>query len=126
MALTFHKNERLTRKTLMSQLFDGKDSVAFTSYPLKVVYALTSHHADDAAIQMMVSVSKRHFKRAVKRNRVKRQVREAYRLNKSLLPRVPDGQQLLIAFLWLSDDLLPTSRITHAMTKAMNKLKIDE
>ena len=57
---------------------------------------------------MVISVPKKHFKRAVKRNRVKRQVREAYRKHKSYVTlRVKEltDKQLLIAFIWLSNEL---------------------
>ena len=65
-------------------------------------------------VSVMVSVSKRHFKRAVKRNRVKRQIREAYRLHKHLLDdaldKLPD-QHLMVAFLWLSDRQYATAEV---------------
>ena len=52
-------------------------------FPIRMVYMQAE--MDDVPVEVMVSVSKRHFKRAVKRNRVKRQIREAYRKNKALL-----------------------------------------
>ena len=52
----------------------------------------------------MVSVPKRCLKHAVDRNRVKRQVREAYRTNKHLL-QPKEGQALLIAFIWMDNQL---------------------
>jgi len=51
---------------------------------------------------MMISVPKRRFKHAVDRNRVKRQVREAYRKNKHLLyDKLPTGRRITLGFLWL-------------------------
>lgn len=70
----------------------------------------------------MVSVSKRHFKRAVKRNRAKRQIREAYRRNKHLLDKclaAHQGRTLLIALLWLSDDLLPSAKVDEAVVRLL-------
>ena len=68
----------------------------------------------------MVSVSKRFFKRAVKRNRIKRQLREAYRLNKHLLRPANGGVN--IAFLWNSNDLLPTAKVMEKMQILLNKV----
>jgi ribonuclease P protein component len=72
----------------------------------------------------MVSVSKKRFKRAVKRNRVKRQIREAYRLNKHcLLSNMEErNSSLLIAFLYIDKELAPSNSVHKAMTKALNKL----
>lgn len=118
----FKKNERLTSKLLMEQLFGGKDTKAVTAYPLRAVYVEVDHHGDDAPVQVLISVSKRHFKHAVDRNRVKRQLREAYRHNRHLLPQVPEGRQLLIAFIWLSDSHAKSERIEGALVKALQKI----
>lgn len=53
----------------------------------------------------MFSVSKRHFKHAVDRNRTKRLIREAYRLNKEILFNQLKEKSLNIAFIWISDEL---------------------
>ena len=61
-----------------------------------------------------MSVPKRHFKHAVDRNRVKRQLREAHRLQKQVLHeamQAHEGQELLLAFIWLSDQHEETARI---------------
>ena len=71
------------------------------------------------------SVSKRHFKRAVKRNRVKRQLREAYRLSKQLLydklEQVPQ-RAVVIAFIWLSDELYSTAEVIRCIEILMKRL----
>lgn len=58
-------------------------SRSFSIFPLRVVW-LPAEELDVQA-SILISVSKRRFKRAVKRNRIKRQIREAYRLNKQIL-----------------------------------------
>lgn len=77
---TYGKNEKLKSKKLIEQLFTEGQSVS--AFPLRLVFLETTH--DDATIiaKTAVSVSKRHFKTAVDRNRIKRLMREAYRLNK--------------------------------------------
>ena len=80
MTSAYPKIEKLKSKQLIDKLFtEGKTISAF---PLKLVY-LPCIHKDDAIIKTGVSVSKRYFKNAVDRNRIKRLMREAYRLNKA-------------------------------------------
>ena len=83
---TLCKEERLHGRDAVESLFKKAGSRSMVAFPLRVVYALTDHkEGSDIRVRMLVSVPKRHFKRAVKRNRVKRQVREAYRCNKHSL-----------------------------------------
>lgn len=73
----------------------------------------------------MVSVSKRHFKRAVKRNRVKRQVREAYRLNKEIVVSAmadSPNRQLLLGFIWMSDELHDSDTVTRSMQVLLKRI----
>jgi ribonuclease P protein component len=71
----------------------------------------------------MISVSKRHFKRAVKRNRVKRQIREAYRHHKNiLLGSVPEGKQVAAAFIWLADELCDSSQVESSVRLLLGKV----
>lgn len=75
------KKDKLKSKKLIEQLFaEGK---AITAYPLRLVYIKTEFD-DNSTIKTGVSVSKRLHKTAVARNRIKRLLREAYRLNKPL------------------------------------------
>ena len=75
--------------------------------------------------QMMVSVPKRYFKRAVKRNRVKRQVREAYRKNKQLvlsqLLDTPD-KAVAMAFIWMDGKLQDSAFVGQRMINLLARL----
>lgn len=79
MKFTFNKKEKLKSEKLIAQLFAEGHTVAV--YPLRLVY-LNTIFDDGIKIKAGVSVSKRHFKKAVDRNRIKRLMREAYRLQK--------------------------------------------
>ena len=110
---------RLKSKQRIEQLFNGKDSKAASIFPLRAIYRrYSSNDTDDASQQLLFSVSKRHFKRAVKRNRAKRQMREAFRLNKSIIA----GQPMDIAFVWLADNLYDSERVHKAMVRLLDKI----
>ncbi len=79
MSNTYSKKEKLKSKKLIEQLFTEGQSVSV--FPLRMVYLKTTE-SDEKGLKCGVSVSKRHFKKAVDRNRIKRLLREAYRLNK--------------------------------------------
>ncbi len=82
MQQTFKKQERLKKRKLIEQLFaEGK---SITVFPIKLVY-LQIDHQSPYKIQAGVSASKRNFKKAVDRNKLKRLLREVYRKNKYLI-----------------------------------------
>lgn len=80
MTFSYPKKEKLKSQKLVEQLFSEGKSVS--TYPLRVVF-LKSEFDDNTQFKAGVSVSKRNFKKAVDRNRIKRLLREAYRLNKT-------------------------------------------
>jgi len=79
---TFNKKERLKSRSTIVELFSQNQSVRI--YPFKIVW-LVKENETGFSPKIGVSVAKRNFKKAVQRNRIKRQMREAFRLNKSLL-----------------------------------------
>ena len=82
MQQSFTKQERLKKSKLIAQLFaEGK---SITVFPIKLIY-LQIDHQSPYKIQAGVSASKRNFKKAVDRNRIKRLLREVYRINKYLI-----------------------------------------
>lgn len=124
-AKTFCKEERLFRKALIEKLFHKEGSRSMAAFPLRLVYMKSPAGEDGPAAQMLVSVPKRCFKRAVKRNRVKRQVREAYRKNKHILYdklEQLDGTRLAMAFIWLDDSLWDTPKVEQKVTNLMQRL----
>ena len=128
------KEERLCSKKLIDTLFGTGGSHAMTAYPLKAVYRLIDCKKETSVskeavmelkVQVLVSVPKKHFKRAVKRNRVKRQVREAYRKHKSFVTlRVNEqtDKQLLIAFIWLSNELIDSVTIEQRVCNLLQRI----
>jgi ribonuclease P protein component len=112
---TFRKEERLHKEKLIKELFETGSS--FYLYPFKV---LTKRNPD-ASIhvhQVLISVSRKNFKRAVDRNRIKRRIRESFRLNKNLLPGAPN---LLIAYIYTAKEILTFAQIQDRLIKTLNR-----
>ena len=97
------------------------------AFPLRAVYIKKERAQGEVPVQMLVSVPKKRFKHAVDRNRVKRQVREAFRQHKELLyETLTEHEQLLLAFIWLSDEHRSSrdveSRVVGLMQRVAEKL----
>ncbi len=118
---SFRKSEKLCRKKIIDQLFASGRS--FTLFPIRVQF-LNTPLPDDELVQALFTVPKRRFKRAVKRNLLKRRMREAYRHNKSiLLPALRQQEsQLAVAFIYVSNEAVDQSDINLAMTRALDRL----
>lgn len=112
---TLPKEERLCSRKALEELFGGGHQ-SVSAFPIRAVFMPN----EVGTVRVMVSVSKRYFKRAVKRNRIKRQLREAYRLQKELLK--PLGGGLDIAFLWTSDEVLPTEKVFQKMQNILQRI----
>ena len=123
-APTFRKQERIVSTRLMEMLFGKGGSRSLAVYPLRAVYLQTEHQQGCAPVQILISVPKKRFKHAVDRNRVKRQIREAYRHHKQLLDgAVAEDRQLLIAFIWLSDRHYHTEEVEKKVVSILQHIK---
>lgn len=111
---TFEKSERLSAKTLIKELFEKGSS--FYLYPFKVLY-LPSTLANS---QLLISVPKKNHKTAVARNKLKRRIREAYRLNKEYLPA---EKNFLIAYIYTSRDISEYSKIEKSIISINQRIK---
>ena len=108
----FPKQERMVSRLLIETLFGGGCSHSMAAFPLRVVYMTRERRDDEAPIQLLISVPKKHFKHAVDRNRVKRQITGS----------LPDSQQLLIACVWLSDRQESSLSIEQKLVSLMRRI----
>lgn len=121
---TLPKEERLCSRSEINRLFEGANR-SLSAFPLRMVYTMVPRGEGESVARMMVSVPKRYFKRAVHRNRVKRQVREAYRHAKhdvlEMMGRYPD-QTLLMAFVWVDAHLQDSSVVAEKVGNLIGRL----
>ena len=120
---TLSKEERICSKKLINELFTGNGR-SMTAFPLRVVFMKLTIVDDQPRAAMLVSVPKRYFKHAVDRNRVKRQVREAFRRNKSIITQnlTDDHEAVAMAFVWLTDEKFPSSEVENRMVRLLTRI----
>ena len=118
MPASLKKNERLCSFSEIQSLM--KKGETFFHYPFKVVYQNISIEGEGTQVPnaIMVSVPKRNFKRAVKRNLLKRRIRESYRLNKEILA-APEGCRTNILFVYVSKDIKEFSYIEEKVKEIL-------
>jgi len=120
----FPKNERLCLQKNIDRLFaTGK---SFISYPLRIIYlSAPENNASESGISVLVSVPKKRIRQAVARNRIKRLIRESYRLNKNDVSSAckQNGEPLHLAFLYLGNDVKKYYDMQTAMQSALETIK---
>lgn len=125
--LTFSRHERLKSRKLIGRLF--KEGHSYVAYPLRVLWLPADETAQaavgfgDAPAQLAISVPKRAFKSAVERNRLKRRIREAYRLNKTAwYEKLHAGdQRIALMLVYVAKEELPFDDIAAGIRKMVKK-----
>ncbi|WP_375416399.1 ribonuclease P protein component [uncultured Hymenobacter sp.] len=118
---TFPKEEHLCRKKLIDELFSGRGS-SFGVYPLRLIW-LPAAAPGPGPPQVLISVSKRTFKRAVDRNYLKRLIREAYRLNKYRLLEAPGGHPVaVLGILYTGKEQAPLALVQKKLISGFQRL----
>lgn len=117
----FGRKEKLKSRKQIEELFlNGKN---FSVYPLRVTYQFLP--SEETVVQVGVTAGKKYFKKAVDRNRIKRLIREAYRLQKNDLVETlkQKRQKGFLFFVYTDKTIASFSVITGAMSKALKRLK---
>ena len=119
---TFTKEERLCNKKLIDQLYHNGSS--FLCYPFRVSWLITTDPQLFPA-QVLFSVSKKRYKKAVDRNLIKRRIREAYRLHKQqyLYSLLSDADKRIVFSIgFIGKEIAPYDLIEKKILKLLNQL----
>lgn len=117
----FTKEERICKEIEITRLFEKGES--FICYPVRVVW-IVNNEETSKSVKVLISVSKKKIRHAVDRNRVKRLVREAYRLNKTVLNDsiAETGKSFSLCFIWLPSDAIDFKKVERKMTEALTRI----
>ncbi len=114
----FRKWERISKRKTVNKLFEG-GAKSFSIYPIRMVY--TEIDENVSPVSVLITVPKRKIKRAVDRNRIKRQIREAYRIQKNNLVEVvtEKNKRLIIGFIYVSSELYSSQHMNECMSSLL-------
>ena len=122
MKQTFTKDERLCKKILITKLF--REGHTFYIHPFRVIF-IESEIPVYFPAQVLISVPKQHMRKAVQRNKIKRRIREAYRINKGILYEALSERQQQMAFCitYTSKEILPSILIREKIILLLQRLR---
>lgn len=116
------KTERIKSKKVISALFDRNSTAnnSFLVYPFKVIYSFEeiNEAIKEGLPQVLVSVSKRKFKNATDRNKIKRRTKEAYRTNKVIF-----SGNITLALIYVANEIIDFFVIEKAMKNLLARLE---
>jgi ribonuclease P protein component len=116
------KSEKLCGETTVNRLFtEGFSQMA---HPMRIVWRYTKD-SPEPGLKFLVSVPKKKLKHAVDRNRIKRLIREAYRLNKQTFENFARQHNLVVelAFIWIPSELDEYGRVERKLREALEKIE---
>jgi ribonuclease P protein component len=119
-AFTYPRKQKLKSRKLLGKLFQSGKSL--NAFPIKLIYQTNSPFVGET-LMAGVGASSRNFKKAVDRNRIKRLLRESFRLEQAILQNgLPLDRQWQLFFIYTGKDLPDAGLIQNKMQFLMQKL----
>lgn len=122
---TLNKSEKLCSQTAIDALFSPSAAAkGALAYPLRMVSAPRSgmRRPGAAPVQFLISIPKKRLRKAVDRVKMRRRVREAYRLNREVIREISPEAPLDVAFVYIANTLTAYDRVDRAMKKLLAAL----
>ena len=121
----FSKEEKLKSQKVIQRLFEERQSIHY--FPLRAIWSKITPRLNSYPAQVAITVPKKRFSKAVDRNRIKRQIREAYRLSKPILYEklTPFEAQYGIMFIYTGKKM-PSFKELHKSLKSIRKTLVKE
>ena len=119
---TYQAKDKIKSRKQIQNLFSSGSAI--TMYPIRLLYLLEPIQKEtESSVQIGVSAPTRYFRKAVLRNRVKRLLREAVRLEKDILNHtISATQQVSIFIIYIDKEILPQKAIQEKVNQLFNKL----
>lgn len=123
---TFVREERLKSRKVIAKLFE-RTGRAYLAYPIRVAWLPVEPASGIFSAQATFSVSKRAFRKATQRNRIKRLMREAWRLHKHVLYARLEGQPCHVALIlmYVAKEELGWAEIEAGVKKMIQKFPVE-
>lgn len=119
---TFSKDEKLCSATAITELF-SKGKQIF-KHPVKLLW-LQSESTEGPCFKVIISVSKRNFKRATDRNKIKRIIRECYRKNKHLAESASEGKKFHLGLIYIGKEIPEYNTIEPIIIGLLQRLTVE-
>jgi ribonuclease P protein component len=116
---TFTKSERLCSKVIMDEMFEKGRIIVVPSF--KLIW-LKAEEGTGQPVQIVISVPKRNFKKAVDRNLLKRRIREAYRRNKDIIYSSISGQTFYLMLIYTGKEIIEYKEAEEKIIKLLQRL----
>lgn len=120
--LRLYKKQKLCSALAIDALFGkGADVCSCLAFPLRAVWRKNPRRSSDAPLQFMISVPKKRLRHAVDRVKMRRRIREAFRLHHQEHPLAEDNKYDVI-FIYVNSALLPYGKVERAMQKILTQI----
>jgi ribonuclease P protein component len=116
---TFTKSERLCSKVIIDKVFAGGKQIVGPSF--KLIW-MKAEEKEMEPVQILISVPKRNFKKAVDRNKLKRRIREVYRKNKNIVYKEIQAQTFYLMLIYTGKSMIEYKEIEEKITKLLQRL----
>jgi ribonuclease P protein component len=116
---TFTKSERLCSKAIIDDVFGSGKTIVGSSF--KLIWK-KGEDLKGVPVQILISVPKRNFKKAVDRNKIKRRIREIYRKNKEIIYQQPKSGTYYLMLIYTGRNIIEYKDAEVKIIKLMQRL----